>query len=453
MFDVINPATGDIIRQVVPHGEAAIEARLEAARQTYLWWRDQSFEQRGKVLLNVAAILKKNADYHMALMTREMGKPVREARGEINKAVWCCEHYAEHAAGYLADDVLESDAVTSRVQYLPLGTVMGILPWNSPYWLATRVFAPALMAGNTVIIKHDLHVAGCAQALEEAFLEAGAPAGLLQVLLVDNDTAMQVLRDERIQAVSFTGSTRGGREVACVAASEIKPAVLELGGSDPAVVLADADWEKAVDVLTTSRFICCGQSCIAAKRWLIEASIYQPFVEAVCKRLDALKVGDPTQEETDIGPMARAELRDKLHDQVRRSIQAGAKCVMGGEIPKGDGAFYPVTLLTDVPLDAAAFTEETFGPVAALHPVADWDEAIRIANDTPYGLAASVWTTAERGEQLAREFEAGQVAVNGIVKTDPRLPSGGIKCSGYGRELGPHGIHEFVNAQQVWVGE
>lgn len=452
MFEVINPATGRVARQVEWHSAVTVERKLTAARRAFESWRELSFAERGKHLRAVAEVLREQSDKHAALMTEEMGKPLKEARGEVEKTASSCHHYADKAAEYLASETIDSDAEHSYVQYLPLGTVLGILPWNSPYWLAARVFAPALMAGNSVIIKHDRHVAGCALAIEQVFRDAGVPEGVLQVLLVENATATEVLRDRRIQAVSFTGSTVGGKQVAAVAASEVKPAVLELGGSDPAIILADADIERAAEVLTLSRFICCGQSCIAAKRLLVEEPVYDRFVAAMKKRLDAMKQGDPTLADTDIGPMSRVELRDKLHDQVVRSIAAGAKCVLGGEKPAGEGAFYPPTLLIDVPLDAAAFTEETFGPVAAVRAVKDVDEAFAIANDTEYGLAASIWTDAQRGADMAHRFEAGQVAVNGIVKTDPRLPSGGIKSSGYGRELGPHGIREFVNAQQVWRG-
>ena len=452
MPSVINPATGQTIRELSWHTAREVEAKLDAAREAYREWRDYSFEQRAERLKAVAAQLRKDRDRHAALMTEEMGKPVREARGEVDKTAWCCEHYADHAAGYLASEELASDATRSWVQYLPLGTVLGILPWNSPYWLASRVFAPALMAGNTVVIKHDPHVPGCAAAIEDVFHDAGAPQGLLQTVRVDNETTAEVLRDHRIQAVSFTGSTRGGRTVSALAGELVKPAVLELGGSDPAVVLADADIPAAVDTIATSRFICAGQSCIAAKRILVERPVYDEFLEAFRERLEGLKVGDPTLEDTDIGPLARAEIRDQLHRQVRESIAQGARCVLGGTMPDGPGCFYPVTLLAEVPREAPAFSEETFGPVAAVAPVEDSEEALELANDTKYGLAASLWTTGERGDSLARRFGAGQVAVNGIVKTDPRLPSGGIKMSGYGRELGPHGIREFVNAQQVWLG-
>ncbi len=452
MPKVINPANGECVRQVPWHSAEEIERKLEAARGAFAQWREYDYAQRGECLNAVAQKLRDDVTRHAALMTEEMGKPVREARGEVEKTAWCCEHYASHAAEYLESETIASDAARSWVQYLPLGTVLGILPWNSPYWLAARVFAPALMAGNTVLIKHDAHVPGCALAIEEAFREAGAPDGLLQALIIDNDGTAEVLRDKRVQAVSFTGSTRGGRAVAAIAGERIKPAVLELGGSDPALVLADADLAAAVETLAASRFICAGQSCIAAKRILVEAAIYDDFIAAFRVRLEGLKVGDPTREDTDIGPLARAEIRDELHRQVRESVERGARCLLGGELPEGLGSFYPVTLLTDVPHDAPAFTEETFGPVAAVAAVEDAEEGLALANDTDYGLAASVWTTPERGVALAKRFEAGQVAINGIVKTDPRLPSGGIKSSGYGRELGAHGIREFVNAQQVWLG-
>lgn len=453
MIDTINPATGEVVRQYELCDAALLEEKLANAAQAYQHWRSLSFAERGEYLRKVAAALRSDSAKHSALMTEEMGKPIVEARGEIEKSASGCEHYADHAEQYLAPQDIPSDAKRSWVQFLPLGTVLGILPWNSPYWLATRVFAPALMAGNTVILKHDPHVPGCAAAIEQAFADAGVPHGVLQTLITDHNSTEAMIRDPRISAVSFTGSTTAGSKVAAIAASEIKPAVLELGGSDPAIVLADADLDKAVDVLATSRFICAGQSCIAAKRMLVEESVYPEFVEKLTQRLANLRVGDPTQEDTDIGPIARTELREQLHDQVARSIASGANCVMGGKIPEGPGSFYPVTLLTEVPLDAAAFTEETFGPVAAVRAVADVDEAFAIANDTAYGLGASIWSESERGAQLAARFESGQVAVNGIVKSDPRLPSGGIKRSGYGKELGPHGIREFVNAQQVWQGE
>jgi succinate-semialdehyde dehydrogenase/glutarate-semialdehyde dehydrogenase len=448
----IDPATGALVREVAPADPAAVEGTLAAAAAAFPSWRATSFAQRAAHLGAVARQLRADADRLASLMTEEMGKPIREARGEVEKCAWCCEHFAAHAEAYLADEPLPSDATRSWVRYQPLGVVLGILPWNSPFWLAFRVCAPALMAGNVCLIKPDPHVPGCGQALPEVFARAGVPAGVLGVLAIETDAVAPVVRDRRIAAVSFTGSTRAGRAVAALAASEVKPAVLELGGSDPAVVLADADLEAAAAALALTRTIATGQSCIAPKRMLIEAPVYERFTELLRVRLATLVVGDPASETTDVGPIARRELRDELHRQVRETVAAGARCLLGGEIPDGPGCFYPVTLLADVGPDTPAFREETFGPVACLTRARDAEDALALANHTDYGLAASVWGETARAEALAAGIEAGQVVVNGLVKTDPRLPSGGIKCSGYGRELGPHGIREFVNAQQVWVG-
>lgn len=448
----VDPTTGTVVREVPAATPAQIEEVLERARTAYLAWKETSFEERAEVLRAVAAHLRENVEELAPVMTEEMGKPITEARGEVLKAAWAAEHYADHAAEYLAAQHIASDASSSYVQHLPLGTVLGILPWNAPFWIASRFFSPALMAGNSCVMKHDPHVPGCASAIEGAFRAAGAPDGLFQALHAATEDVETVIRDPRIQAVSFTGSDRAGATVAAIAASEIKPAVLELGGSDPCLVLADADLEEAARVTALSRIINAGQSCIAAKRVIVERSVHDRFVELLAGHLRALTVGDPREETTQVGPIARKELRDNLHRQVTASVEAGATLVMGGEMPEGPGWFYPVTLLTQVRAGMSACTEETFGPVAVVMAADDAEQAIAIANDTPYGLGSSIWTTAERGEQLARRIEAGQVAVNGIVKTDPRLPSGGIKRSGYGRELGPHGIREFVNAQQVWVG-
>ncbi len=451
MLTVIDPTTGTVIREVQPASPDQVEAILAGAAAAFPAWRDAGFGERAELLRAVAAEMRRDVGSLGALMTEEMGKPAREARGEVEKAAWCAEHYAEHAESYLSADAIESDASSSYVQYLPLGTILGILPWNAPFWLAFRFAAPALMAGNTCVMKHDPHVPGCAQAIEDVFARVGAPEGVFQNLPVETPAVEAVIRDRRIKGVSFTGSERGGAAVASVAASEIKRSVLELGGSDPAIVLADADLEKAADTITLSRIINAGQSCIAAKRIIVEAPVYERMVKLLHDRLANLKMGDPREESTDLGPIARDDLRANLHRQVRATIDAGASCCLGGELPQGDGFFYPVTLLTDVTQDMTGACEETFGPVAVMMKAADADEALAIANDTPYGLAAAVWTDAARGEAMARRLCTGQVAVNGIVKTDPRLPSGGVGRSGYGRELGPHGIHEFVNPQQVWI--
>jgi succinate-semialdehyde dehydrogenase / glutarate-semialdehyde dehydrogenase len=452
MLTAIDPTTGKVTSGVPAADETEREAIIGRATSAFDGWRRASFEDRAEVLRAVAALMREDIEPLAMLMTVEMGKPITEARGEVTKAAWAAEHYADHASSYLAPEHITSDATSSYVQYLPLGPTIGILPWNAPFWLAFRYCAPTLMAGNTCLIKHDPHVPACADAIGELFTKVGAPEGICQNLPLITPDVEAAIRDPRIQAVSFTGSERAGAAVASIAASEIKPAVLELGGSDPAIVLADADLEAAADAIALMRIINAGQSCIAAKRIIVEEPVHDQFVEMLHERLAALVVGDPREESTQIGPIAREDLRDNLHRQVRTSIDAGATRRLGGQMPDGEGFFYPVTLLTDVTPDMPASCEETFGPVAVVSRVGSADEALEAANDTSYGLAASVWTEAERGEAMAREIQAGQVAVNGVVKTDPRLPSGGIKRSGYGRELGPHGIREFVNTQQVWIG-
>lgn len=452
MQRAIDPSTGRPLREAPFADAAAIEAALAAAAAAVPGWAAAGFAGRATVLRDVARLLREDVADLAPLMTEEMGKPIREARGEVEKAAWAAEHYAQHGEAYLARWTLPSDATHSYVQHLPLGTVLGVLPWNAPFWLAFRFCAPALMAGNTCLMKHDLHVPACAEAIGALFERVGAPAGVFRNLPMDHDAVATVLRDPRVHAVSYTGSERGGGAVAALAAAEIKPAVLELGGSDPCIVLADADLEAAADVITTSRIINAGQSCIAAKRIIVEAPVHDRLAAMLEERLAALSVGDPRSSHTDVGPLARDDLRDNLHRQVRESIDAGARCRLGGTLPAGDGFYYPVTLLTGVTPAMTVAREETFGPVMVLMRAADEAEALALANDTPYGLAGSIWTDASRGEALAARLAAGQVAVNGIVKTDPRLPSGGIKRSGIGRELGPHGILAFVNAQQVWVG-
>ncbi len=453
VLKAVNPATGKVIREVATDSAQTVQDKLEKAQNAYALWKNKSYAERGEVLNNVAKALRDKADYHAGFMTEEMGKPVGEALAEVEKSAWCAEHYAAQAEGYLATEIIASDAARSYVQYMPLGPVLGILPWNAPYWIASRFFAPALMAGNTCIMKHDPHVPGCAAALEQAFKDAGAPEGLFQAVYLQTPDVEALIRNPHIQAVSFTGSSQGGAAVAAIAASEIKPAVLELGGSDPCIVLDGADLDKAADIITLSRTINAGQSCIAAKRIIVEDSVYDQLIAKLEQRLSALSVGDPSLPENKIGPIARDDLRQNLHRQIRETISQGANCLLGGVLPEGEGYFYPVTLLTDVTPNMCAYQEETFGPVAAIIKTANSAEAIKLANDTAYGLGASIWCAdPQQGEKLAHQIVAGQVAVNGIVKTDPRLPSGGVKRSGYGRELGPHGIKEFTNGQQIWIG-
>lgn len=447
-----NPLSGQIIDKYPALTTDQINEGIERAWCAFPTWQARRFAERADVLRSVAKQLRIDKPQLAQLMAQEMGKPIKEGEPEVEKAAWCAEHYADHAHEYLADEHLPSDASESFICHQPLGTLLGILPWNAPLWLAFRYLAPGLMAGNTCVLKHDPNVPACARAIAEVFAKAGAPADIMVSLPITTPQVEQVIRDRRIAGVSFTGSSGAGRIVAAMAASELKPAVLELGGSDPLIVLADADLDKAADVATLSRIINAGQSCIAAKRIIVVDSVYQDFIERVRLRLARLRLGDPLSAETDIGPLARDDLRQNLHRQVQETIKAGARCLLGGELPAGPGYFYPATLLVDVTKEMCAFREETFGPVMAVIAARDADHALTLANDTEYGLGAGIWTAdAERARQLAMSINSGQVAINGIVKTDPRLPSGGIKGSGYGRELGPHGIRAFVNVKQVWI--
>ncbi len=455
MLIATNPATGVVSREYDAITDSDIEDRLTAVRAAFMDWRKRSFDERAEVLRALAVQLRSRKDQFALLMAEEMGKPVKEGAAEVEKAAWCAEHFADHAEAYLKEEVLESDASRSWVCYEPLGPILGILPWNVPIWLALRFMAPALMAGNTCIMKHDSHVPGCAAALEAVFGDVIRKLQLPDIMVslpIETHRVEKIIADSRVAAVSFTGSTMGGAKVAAVAGAVVKRTVLELGGSDPFIVLADADLDKAVEAAVKSRTNNAGQSCIAAKRILVEAAVYDAFIEKALERLQALRLGDPRRLDTDIGPLARDDLRQNLQRQVQETRVAGARCLLGGELPAGPGYFYPVTLLADVPPGSTAFTEETFGPVMCVTRVESTEAAVQLANDTAYGLGAAVWTKdLTRARAIAMQIHTGQVAINGIVKTDPRLPSGGTKCSGYGRELGPHGIREFVNAKQIWM--
>jgi succinate-semialdehyde dehydrogenase/glutarate-semialdehyde dehydrogenase len=449
----VNPATGETIETVDSHTDAEVDARLEAAHERYLEWRDVPMHERCQLLANAADVLRANVEEYAGLMTREMGKPIAQARGEVEKCAWVCEHYAEHAQDYLQDETLPSPPeAEAKVVHQPLGAILAVMPWNYPFWQVFRFAAPNLVAGNVGVLKHASNVPGCAQAIADVFEQAGFPDECFQTLLVSGSRANDVIEDERVRAVTLTGSEPAGRAVAETAGKELKKTVLELGGADPFVVLDDANLDAAVETGVQARLLNSGQSCIAAKRFIVHDAVYDEFIDAFVDAMASQSVGDPTDEATDVGPQAREDLMHDLHDQVERSVQAGATVECGGEPMEREGYFYPPTVLTDVPPDAAAACEETFGPVAAVFRVDSERDAIDLANDSTLGLGASVWTEdLERGERIAREIDAGCTFVNELTKSDPRVPFGGIKDSGYGRELAAHGIKEFVNEKTVWV--
>jgi succinate-semialdehyde dehydrogenase/glutarate-semialdehyde dehydrogenase len=404
-------------------------------------------------LSRVASVLRRDKEALGRLITLEMGKPLAEAIGEVEKCAWNFDFYSQSAPGYLADLVLPSSATDSRLVYDPLGIVLAVMPWNYPFWQVMRAAAPVLASGNGLVLKHASNVAQCALALESVFKEAGLPVGLFSVLLVGADKVTQLIQDARVKAVTFTGSTPAGRQIASASAFALKKQVLELGGSDPFIVLADADVQAAAKVAVKARFQNTGQSCIAAKRFIVEASVADAFVSAFCDFTRELILGDPMLATTTQGSMARSNLRDELHAQVQASVSEGAKLLMGGRPLAGPGAYYEPTVFDHVQPSMTVAREETFGPAAAILRVADVREAQRIANDSPFGLGAAIWTQdIDRAHQLARHIQAGAVFINGMVASDPRLPFGGTKDSGYGRELGMLGMHEFTNIKTVWRG-
>jgi succinate-semialdehyde dehydrogenase/glutarate-semialdehyde dehydrogenase len=451
-FTSVNPATGDALEEYPAHSTDELGTRLDRAVAGFEANRDRSLAERARRLDRAADLLEERADRYGALMTREMGKPVDQAEAEAEKCGWVCRYYAEHGADFLADEPVETDAQTSYVAYEPLGPVLAVMPWNFPFWQLFRFGAPALMAGNTVLLKHAPNVPGCALAIEELLHDAGFTDHELQALLVDEDAVADVLADRRVRAATLTGSVGAGKAVARQAAAQVKPTVLELGGSDPFIVCADADLEAAAAVGCTARMQNNGQSCIAAKRFIVEAPVADDFTEQFIEQVEALTIGDPQSPRTDIGPMARPDLRSEVHDQVERAIGEGALAAAGGHTLDREGFYYAPTVLTEVEPGTVAFEEEIFGPVASVVVAEDAEHALTLANDTRFGLGGSIFTEdREKGERMARGLEAGCAFVNEMTKSDPRLPFGGIKDSGYGRELSRHGIREFVNAKTVWV--
>lgn len=452
MYQTIDPQTGELIAEFEFTSSGEVESALDRAITAQAEWKSRTFEERGELFHAMAQHLEDSAETYAKILTDEMGKPLAQAVGEVKKCAWVCRYYADHAEEFLAPQPVETDAARSWIQMEPLGVVLAIMPWNYPFWQFFRFAAPGLMAGNTTVLKHASNVPKSSQAIVDAFEAVGFPPGVVQHLFLSNEATTNLIADSRIAAATLTGSVRAGRAVGEAAGRALKPVVLELGGSDPFIVLADADLEKTVDGAVLGRTQNNGQTCIAAKRFIVEDAVHDEFVERFATALEALVLGDPNDDETDLGPMAREDLRDGLHDQVIRTIEAGARVLVGGEVPNRPGWYYPPTLLVDVEPGMPAFDEETFGPAAAVIRARDLDHALELANNSEFGLGGTLWTEREDIEDIVSRMEVGAVAVNGITKSDPRLPFGGIKTSGHGRELSSFGIQEFVNIKAVWVG-
>ncbi len=451
-MESVNPATGETIGTYDEMTPEQTAGAVDEAHAAWLSWRKTVFSERATAMKKAAAILRERKAEFAKLMALEMGKPLKQGVAEVEKCALGCEHYAEHAEVYLAPEIVKTEASRSYVAFEPLGVVLAVMPWNFPFWQVFRFAAPALMAGNAGVLKHASNVPGCAMAIEDVFVRAGFPKGVFRTLLIGSRQVKDVIDHPLVRAVTLTGSTPAGKAVAAQAGAALKKTVLELGGSDPYIVLEDADLDDAVNTCATSRLINSGQSCVNAKRFIIVEPLVAAFTEKLVAAMRTRRVGDPLAEGTDVGPQARPDLRDDLHKQVIDSVAKGARLLLGGEIPPGKGSFYPPTVLADVKPGMPAYEEELFGPVASILAARDEADAVRIANDRIFGLGAAVFTRdVARGERVARELDAGCTFVNTLVASDPRLPFGGIKESGYGRELGTYGIKEFVNIKTVYV--
>ena len=452
-IQTINPTTGEVLETFEPYSEQQVNQALDQARQAFLHWRTISFAERGKYLHSVASHLRDRKTELARIAVLEMGKSITEAEAEVEKCAWNCDFFAENAESFLRDEKVASNASESYVAFRPLGVVLAIMPWNFPYWQVFRFAAPTLMAGNTSVLKHASNVSRVALEIERIFQEAGLPQGVLRTVLVPGSETGRLIEDSRIAAVTLTGSEAAGVEVAATSGHVLKKTVLELGGSDPFIVLEDADLDEAAQVAVTARFQNNGQSCIAAKRFIVVDSVAEAFEQKFVANTARLKVGDPLEYDTRIGPLARKDLQETLDQQVQQSIQQGAKVLIGGKAREGKGNFYEPTILTNVTPQMSVFTDETFGPVAAVIRARDTEHALELANDSKFGLSSNLWTrNIEQARELTARIGAGGVFINGMTASDPRLPFGGVKRSGYGRELSSFGIQEFVNVQTVWIG-
>jgi succinate-semialdehyde dehydrogenase/glutarate-semialdehyde dehydrogenase len=450
----INPATGENLKTFEALSGTQIEQKLQLAAKTFRSYRRTPFAERARLMLRAAEILETEKHEFAKLMTTEMGKPLTAAVSEAEKCAWVCRYFAENAARLLADQVVDTNADRSFVRFQPLGPVLAVMPWNFPFWQVFRFAAPALMAGNVGLLKYASNVPQCALAIEEIFTRAEFPTGSFQTLLVGSDAVEGILNDPRVVAATLTGSEPAGSSVASIAGKQIKKTVLELGGSDPFIVMPSANLDEAVTTAVKARTINNGQSCIAAKRFIVAAEIYEEFEQKFVSEMEALRIGDPMEASTDIGPLATPQIVNDLEEQVKKALSAGARLLTGGNRLERAGNFFAPTVLVDVDTDSPVYCEEVFGPVAMLFRVTDIDEAIQVANATPFGLGAAAWTNNKDEEaQFIEDLEAGCVFINGMVASDPRLPFGGVKHSGYGRELAEFGIREFVNIKTVWIGK
>ena len=448
----INPATGELSKRFETHKDTEIEGALDRAASAFEKHRHISFASRAAKLQRAAEILEKDQKHFARIITSEMGKLVRGSIEEIEKCARGCRYYAEHGEKFLTEQSVSSDAARSLIRYEPLGIILAIMPWNFPFWQVFRFAAPALMAGNVGLLKHAANVPQCALAIENIFRDAGFENGVFQTLLIENEAVEKVIRDPRVKAVTLTGSERAGSAVASAAGRELKKSVLELGGSDPFIVMPSAKLEDAVSTGVKARMVNSGQSCIAAKRFIIAATIYDKYVAQFVEKMKSLKSGDPMAEATEVAPLSSENILRGVDEQVQKSVAAGAKILCGGKRTAGAGYFYEPTVLTEIPKNAPAYREEVFGPVALFFRVRDREEAVAVANDSSFGLGASVWTNdAAEQEFFSRELESGMVFVNAMVASDPRVPFGGVKRSGYGRELGAEGIREFTNIKTIWI--
>lgn len=451
-IQAINPATNEVIYSFENLSDEGLQLKLKRSAEAFESWQYSEFDERKKLMRNLADKLEERKEELAKIITLEMGKPILQSIAEVLKCARACRYYADHAQKFLDEISISTDHKKSLVHYEPLGTIFIIMPWNFPFWQVFRCAVPAIMAGNTILLKHAENVPQCGEVIEKLFLESGFPDGVFFNLQIDHEQAAKVIEFDGVQGVSLTGSDRAGKSVAQNAGKNLKRTVLELGGSDPFIVLADADIEKAAEIGVKARMQNTGQSCIAAKRFIVEEKIATRFIDEFVKRVNNLKTGDPTKEETEIGPMARMDLMENLDIQVQKSVEKGAKVLTGGKRADISGAYYQPTVLTDIPKDSPAYNEELFGPVASVFVVKDEEEAIKIANDTVFGLGAAIWTKdTDKALKLSRKIKSGSVFINSMVASDPHLPFGGIKKSGYGRELAEVGIHEFVNIKTVVI--